>query len=111
MGQTQHATPAAKSNSASAKKVVAERKRQARRESQSQELMLAKSGTWIFQPGETPRILWRDVETVRRLGCDGHLRVRWFDAKLNESPEPNASGRCSPGLRGPRPMAHRCVAR
>lgn len=59
------------------------------------ELMLAKAGSWIFKPGETPRVLWRDVETVRRLGCDEPLRVRWFNAELEESPEPDASGRCA----------------
>lgn len=80
-----------------------EGKREERREFQSQELMLAKSGTWIFKPGETPRILWRDVEAVRRLGCSEPLRVRWFDAELNESPEPNAPGRWLAWIEGTAP--------
>ena len=65
--------------------------------------MLARSGTWIFKPGETPRILWRDMEAVRQLGCDGRLRVRWFDAKLNESPAPNAPGRWLAWIEGTAP--------
>jgi CubicO group peptidase (beta-lactamase class C family) len=92
-GQTEPIPPAAKVSDPSAENLAAERKRQDRREFQSQELMLAKAGSWIFKPGETPRVLWRDLETVARLGCDQPLRIRWFDAKLNESPEPNASGR------------------
>ncbi|MCM2369502.1 serine hydrolase domain-containing protein [Aporhodopirellula aestuarii] len=80
-----------------------EAKRNERREFQTQELMLAKSGTWMFKPGETPRIVWRDVETVRRLGCSESLRVRWFDKELNESPEPNASGRWLAWIEGTAP--------
>ncbi|MCS7468588.1 beta-lactamase family protein [Stieleria sp. ICT_E10.1] len=72
---------------------LAERRRQERREFQSQELMLAKSGSWFFKPGETPRILWRDAETVRLLGCKQPLRVRWFDATLREAESPDAPGR------------------
>jgi hypothetical protein len=78
-------------------------KREERREFQSQELMLAKSGSWIFKLDETPRILWRDAETVRRLGCDEPLRVRWFDAELNESPEPHAPGRWLAWIQGTAP--------
>src|SRR4051812_21653899 len=37
----------------------------------------------IFNPGAPPRIVWRDVDEVRRLGADGPLRVRWFDADLD----------------------------
>jgi len=89
--------------SAPAENQTAERKREERREFQSQELMLAKSGSWIFKPGETPRILWRDVETVRRLGCNEPLRVRWFDAQLNERPEPNVPGRWLAWIEGTAP--------
>lgn len=71
----------------------AEDKKQERRQFQLQELMLAKAGGWIFKPGETPEVLWRDIERVRRLGCVEPLKVRWFNAELEESPEPNASGR------------------
>lgn len=77
--------------------------REMRREFQSQELMLAKSRSWIFHPGETPRILWRDIETLQRLGHTGPLRVRWFDAELNESSEPNASGRWLAWIEGTAP--------
>lgn len=82
---------------------VAEDKKEERREFQLQELMLAKAGSWIFKPGETPRVLWRDVETVRRLGCDEPLRVRWFNAELEESPEPDASGRWLAWIEGTAP--------
>ena len=104
-GQTKDAIAGADFTATS--KQATEVNREERREFQSQELMLAKSGTWIFKPGETPRILWRDVETVRRLGCDEPLRVRWFDAELNESPEPNGPVAGSPGSKGPPLTAHR----
>jgi hypothetical protein len=103
LGQTAQAPSDVKPNAPSAAKLAAERKWLERHEFQSQELMLAKSGTWIFKPGEPPRILWRDVETVRRLGCNQPLRVRWFDAKLNESPVPNASGRWLAWIEGTAP--------
>ena len=101
-GQTKQAPPGVTPGTPSAEQLAAERQRQARREFQSQELMLAKSGTWIFTPGETPRILWRDVESVRRLGCKEPLRVRWFDAKLNESPQPTP-GRWGAWIEGTAP--------
>lgn len=82
---------------------TAERIKEERREFQSQELMLAKEGSWIFKPGETPRILWRDIETVRRLGCQEPLQVRWFNTELNESPEPNAPGRWLAWIEGTAP--------
>ncbi|MFV2067281.1 MAG: serine hydrolase domain-containing protein [Pirellulales bacterium] len=102
-GQTEKGAAGTASATPAADKQAAEGKREERREFQSQELMLAKSGTWIFKPGETPRILWRDVETVRRLGYDEPLRVRWFDAELNESPEPNAPGRWLAWIEGTAP--------
>jgi CubicO group peptidase (beta-lactamase class C family) len=80
-----------------------EQKIEQRREFQLQELMLAKTGGWIFKPGETPRILWRDIETVRRLGCTEPLRVRWFNAELNESTEPDAPGRWLAWIEGTAP--------
>ena len=92
-GQTDEATDGGASPADATGERVAERKREQRREFQTQELMLAKSGGWIFKPGDTPRVLWRDIETVRRLGCTEPLQVRWFDAELNESPVPDASGR------------------
>lgn len=92
-GQTEEASAGNAPGTPVADEQAAVKRREERPEFQLQELMLAKSGTWIFKPGETPRIVWRDMETVRRLGCDEPLRVRWFDAELNESPEPNAPGR------------------
>src|SRR3972149_2002650 len=59
-----------------------------RRRFQSQELITAAPNTWIFNAGDPPRIVWRDIEEVRRLGFDGPLRVRWFNAKLEEHPVP-----------------------
>jgi len=71
----------------------AQRNEDERRQFQSQELITAKPYTWIISQGEPPRIVWRDVEAVRSLGFDGRLRVRWFDAKLDEAPTPKGSGR------------------
>lgn len=85
------------------KKRVAEDKKEERREFQLQELMLAKAGTWIFKPGETPRVLWRDVETVRRLGCSEPLKVRWFNSRLEESSEPDGPGRWLAWIEGTAP--------
>jgi len=65
--------------------------------------MTARTGTWIFKPGDTPRIVWRDVEEVRRLECEARPRVRWFDAKLNECPVPNAPGRWLAWIEGTAP--------
>jgi hypothetical protein len=101
-GHTEEGADGAASTTA-AEEQAAECKREERREFQSQELMLAKSGAWIFKLGETPRILWRDVETVRGLGCSESLQVRWFDAELNESPEPDAPGRWLAWIEGTAP--------
>ncbi len=64
-----------------------------RREFQNQELVTAKAGGWIFAPGQPPQIIWRNVDAVRALGGAGKLRVRWFDAELNEAPVPDHPGR------------------
>ena len=104
LGQINQALPstkAAKPDVPWAEQSTAERKE--RREFQSQELMLAKSGSWFFKLGETSRILWRDAETVRRLGCKQPLRVRWFDAKLREAPSPDAPGRWLAWIEGTAP--------
>jgi CubicO group peptidase (beta-lactamase class C family) len=66
---------------------------QQRRDFQTQELITGKSSSYIFNVGETPRIVWRDLEHVRELGSDGKLRIRWFDANLNEAALPNHPGR------------------
>jgi CubicO group peptidase (beta-lactamase class C family) len=102
-GQTFEATNGVGSLVVEAAGLDVERKEEDRREFQLQELMLAKSGGWILKPGETPRILWRDAETVRRLGCSEPLRVRWFNAELQESPEPDAPGRWLAWIEGTAP--------
>jgi CubicO group peptidase (beta-lactamase class C family) len=84
-------------------KNVVDRKEEERREFQFQELMLAKTGGWIFKLGDTPRILWRDPELVLRLGCSDPLRIRWFNAELQESPIPNAPGRWLAWIEGTAP--------
>jgi CubicO group peptidase (beta-lactamase class C family) len=71
----------------------AHRLQEERRLFQVQQLITAQPGTWIFKPGDTPRIVWRDVQTIQRLGCDTPLRVRWFDARLDEHPTPDQPGR------------------
>ncbi len=90
-------------DASSTSEAEAKRKQEERRQFQSQELLTAKPGTWIFQPGETPRIVWRDLEGVRCLGCDGRLRVRWFDAKLQEFPAPREPGRWLAWIEGRAP--------
>lgn len=79
--------------------------RELRRQFLSQELIPAKSNMWIFKPGETPRIVWRDLDEVRRLGFKNPLRVRWFDAKLNESATPDGPGRWHAWIEGTAPSA------
>jgi CubicO group peptidase (beta-lactamase class C family) len=69
------------------------RKQEDRRRFQDQELVTARPFTFIFNPGDAPRIVWRDADEVRRLGSDGRLHVRWFDADLVETPKPTRPGR------------------
>jgi hypothetical protein len=95
--------PAQKAEELSTQEVEAERKRQDRRQFQLQELITARSGTWIFKPGDTPRIVWRDVEEVERLGGDTRLRVRWFNVKLEEAPAPAEPGRWIAWIEGAAP--------
>lgn len=74
-----------------------------RRQFLAQELITARAGTWIFQPGETPRVVWRDVAEIQRLGGDPQLRVRWFNARLDEFPAPADSGRWLAWIEGTAP--------
>ncbi len=74
-----------------------------RQQFQAQELIPNRFGGWIFQTGSTPHIIWRDVDEVRRLGREVVLRVRWFDASLNEATEPNAAGRWMAYVEGTAP--------
>ncbi len=103
LGQSGGATGHASATPVATPQQVAEEAKAERREFQSQELMLAKTGGWIFKLGETPRVIWRDIETVRRLGCDEPLNVRWFNAELKESPGPDASGRWLAWIEGTAP--------
>lgn len=85
------------------------RKRDERRQFQDQELITARPLTRIFNPGSPPRIIWRDVDEVRRLGADGSLHVRWFDAELNESATPAKPGRWGALVEGTAPNGTRML--
>ena len=79
------------------------RKKEERRRFQDHELITARPWSRIFNPGDPPRIIWRDVDDVRRMGCDGQLRVRWFDADLNEAARPARPGRWAAFIEGTAP--------
>jgi len=102
-GQNGRTTGGEKPDKTAIPQRVAEDIKEERREFQLQELMLAKAGSWVFKPGETPRVLWRDVETVQRLGFDEPLKVRWFNSELDELSEPDASGRWLAWIEGAAP--------
>jgi CubicO group peptidase (beta-lactamase class C family) len=74
-----------------------------RRRFQSQELITALPNTWIFNPGDPPRIVWRDLEEVRRLGFEAPLRVRWFNSRLEESRIPSEPGQWAAWVEGTAP--------
>lgn len=67
--------------------------REARRSFQAQELITASPAGHLFSPGSSPRIVWRDADAVRDLGCTEPLHVRWFDADLQEETIPTRPGR------------------
>ncbi len=77
--------------------------REKRQQFQTQELITAKRNHWVFKPGDPPRIVWRDAATVRQLGFNGPLRVRWFDAQFQEAMAPNATGRWGAWVEGTAP--------
>ncbi|GAC1474275.1 MAG: hypothetical protein NVSMB9_24320 [Isosphaeraceae bacterium] len=79
------------------------RKGEERRRFQDQELIAARRFSFIFNPGDPPRLVWRDVDDVRRLGSDGRLDVRWFDADLNEVARPARPGRWGALIEGTAP--------
>ena len=62
-----------------------------------------KQASWIFLPGSTPRIIWRDVDEIRQLGGDVNFRVRWFNSQLEEFPKPKESGRWIAWIEGTSP--------
>lgn len=82
---------------------AAERLKQERRQFQDQELTTARPFGLVFNPGDPPRVIWRDVDEVRRLGSDGRLRVRWFDTDLNEAEKPAHPGRWAAYVEGTAP--------
>jgi CubicO group peptidase (beta-lactamase class C family) len=79
------------------------RLRDQRRRFQDQELITARPFGYIFNPGDPPRLIWRDVDEVRRLGSDGRLRVRWFDTDLKEADKPAHPGRWAAYVEGTAP--------
>ena len=91
-GQTNKTTDGADLTSTShvTAKQATEINREKRREFQLQELMLAKSGSWIFKLGETPRILWRDADAVRQLGCSERV-TGYGDTQPLEGTAPNGT--------------------
>ncbi|MBL8819217.1 MAG: beta-lactamase family protein [Planctomyces sp.] len=76
---------------------------EARKAFQSQEMITSQSGNWLFRVGETPRIIWRDVDRLRELGADVRFQVRWFDSDLKESPHPDHGGRWIAWIEGTAP--------
>lgn len=79
------------------------RARDERRLFQDQELITPRTYGFLFNPGDTPRVVWRDVDEVRRLGSDGKLRVRWFDTQLREVEKPDHPGRWAAYVEGTAP--------
>jgi len=80
-----------------------ERIRAQRREFQAQQLITARPNSWIFNLADPPRIVWRDLQTVRDLGFEGPLRVRWFNAQFEEHPVPDEPGRWGAWIEGTAP--------
>ena len=95
LGQT---LPAAKSTTRPTQEL-----REARRQFQDAELLPARASSFIFNSGQPPRIVWRDVDEVRRLGSDGRVALRWFDAERNEVANPARPGRWGAYLEGVAP--------
>lgn len=81
------------------------KKRAERQRFQAQTLITAVPASWAFKVGDTPRIVWRDVQTIRELGLDPTLQVRWFNSQLAEQPAPNAPGRWLAWVEGHGPHA------
>jgi CubicO group peptidase (beta-lactamase class C family) len=73
------------------------------RQFQGQEMITARAFSFVFNPGDRPRITWRDTETVRDLGCTQPLRVRWFDDRLDEATTPSRPGRWGAVIEGTAP--------
>lgn len=74
-----------------------------RKEFQNLELITASYGGWLFLPGMTPKLVWRDAATADRLGMTPGFTTRWFNSQLQESPAPDAPGRWLAYLEGRSP--------
>ena len=74
-----------------------------RRAFQGQPLITARPFSFIFNAGDPPRIVWRDLEAVQKLGGDGRLMVRWFNADLREAAVPDRPGRWGAYIEGTAP--------
>jgi len=68
-----------------------------RRTLEFQDQGLGPAGTWpgyvFLESDGFPRIIWRDVERVRALAGDLPLKVRWYNAQLDEVETPSRPGR------------------
>ena len=100
----QHQPPASTTATAETEqKKELDRRKAERQRFQEAELITAKPFSFIFNQGQTPKIVWRDIEEVRQLGFIGPLKTRWFNAKLNEMPEPDTPGRWAALIEGTAP--------
>lgn len=99
----QHTTTATATTTTAAEELL----RTERHHFQSQQIITAQPFSTIFNPGTPPRLVWRDVDDVRRMLRDGVaaaqaaaddssaplLRVRWFDTHLDEITTATEPGR------------------
>lgn len=74
-----------------------------RRRFQEQELTTSNQAGWLFAPGNAPRIIWRDVDEVRRLHRDSDFQLRWFGAERQEFAKPDHPGRWIASVTGTAP--------
>jgi CubicO group peptidase (beta-lactamase class C family) len=100
----QQTLPASKTASVEAnQKNDLDRRIAERQRFQDAELITAKPCNFIFNQGQMPKIVWRDIDEVHQLGFVGPLKIRWFDAKLNERPQPDSPGRWAALIEGTAP--------
>lgn len=74
-----------------------------RQQFQALEQTCAKFGSWVFQVGTTPKLVWRDFESRQQFGGDTSLPIQWFDAQLVEHAQPDAPGRWMAWVEGQAP--------
>lgn len=60
---------------------------------QRQEIGTAERFGYCFPAGHFPKIVWRDVDEVRRLAGNLPLKVRWFDGDMKEVTSATKPGR------------------